>query len=160
MTPMKSSPKAFSLVETVTALGIVSIAVLTLVALIPTGLDDLRKSSLKQAEARIIQSVVGTYQMISWGSPGASMTLPDKEFYFDIRGTALKKGDIDHAITARTVVDKSTPPTLAGDPTPSKHLRKLRVLITSQINNPEAFSDPQLHHERSVIVANLEQTKL
>lgn len=154
----RPNARAFSLVETVTALGIVSIAVLTLVALIPTGLDDLRKSSMKQAEARIIQSVVGTYQMISWGTPGSSMTLPDKEFYFDIRGTALKKGDFDHAITAKTVVEK-TAPTLSGDSSPSKHLRKLRVLITSQVNNPDAFNDPNLHQERSVVVANLEQTK-
>ncbi|MEZ0386733.1 MAG: Verru_Chthon cassette protein B [Verrucomicrobium sp.] len=152
-------PSAFSLVETVTALGIVSIAVLTLVALIPSGLDDLRKSSLKQAEARIVQSVVGVYQMVSWGAPGTSMTLPDKELYFDIRGTALKKGAPEHAITAKAVVDK-TLPTLSGDSSPSKHLRKVKVLITSQINNPNAFDNPTLYQERSVMVANLEQTKL
>jgi uncharacterized protein (TIGR02598 family) len=114
---------------------------------------------LKQAEARIIQSVVGTYQMISWGKPGASMTLPDKEFYFDIRGTAVKKGHIDHAITAKAVVDK-TVPTLSGDKSPSQHLRKLKLMITSQVHDSNALSDPSQYIERSVVVANMEQTKM
>ena len=151
--------KAFSLVETVTALGIVSIAVLTLVALIPTGLDDLRKSSQKQAEARIIQSVVGAYQMVAWDNSQSLLKKPEKEFYFDMRGTYLKKGSLEHAITAKAIVDP-VPPTLAGDTTPAKYLRKVRIRITSQINDSTAFQNPKMYTERTAIITNLEQTKL
>lgn len=151
--------KAFSLVETVTAMGIVSIAVLTLVALIPTGLEDLRKSSQKQAEARIIQSVVGAYQMVAWDHKDSIVKRASKEFYFDMRGTSLKKGSTEHALTALCTVDPVAP-TLAGDTSPTKHLKKVKIKISSQIFDGNAFNTPGMYIERSAIITNLEQVKL
>lgn len=149
---------AFSLVETVLALAVVAVSLLTLVGLMPGGLEDLRRSGASQAEARIIQSVMSGYQMNSWGSPGSSMALPDKDFYFDMRGMPVTRNHRDHAITARAVVD-AVNPTLAGDATPSPHLRRLRIRITQALQAEDAFTNSRLHVERSVLVANLEQTK-
>lgn len=151
--------KAFSLVETVTAMGIVSIAVLTLVALIPTGLEDLRKSSQKQAEARIIQSVVGAYQMVAWDHKDSIIKKPQKEFYFDIRGSSLKKGATEHALTALCTVDP-TSPTLAGDTSPANYLRRVKIKISNRVYDGNAFTTPGMYIERSAIITNLEQVKL
>jgi uncharacterized protein (TIGR02598 family) len=151
---------AFTLVETVLALAIVAGAVLSVVAMIPIGLDDLRQSYMKQAEARIIQTFIADYEMKSWGKAGNEMTLKDKTLYFDARGTVLPKaGVFDHAITAKATMQKEWPK-LPGDPTPSRHVRRLDVKITQAVNNTNAFEDPKLYIQRSAWVANFDQTKL
>lgn len=156
----------FSLVEIVVALAVVATAVLTMVALLPSGLDDLRKSASRQADARIAQAVVADYQMQSWGAPSATMTLPGKDFYFDIRGTEVdikvESGKLEHAFTARAQV-KSDPakPALAGDRDSTRQLLRLSIRITDKINNPDALEDgSKFFRERGVWVANFDQTKL
>jgi uncharacterized protein (TIGR02598 family) len=150
----------FTLVETVLALAIVAGAVLSIVAMLPIGMEDLRQSYMKQAEARIIQTFIADYEMKSWGKAGASMTLADKTLYFDQRGTVLPKaGVFGHVITAKATMQKEWPK-LPGDPTPSRHARRLDVKITSHLNNPRAFEDPKLHTQRSAWVANFDQAKL
>ncbi|RBP44482.1 uncharacterized protein (TIGR02598 family) [Roseimicrobium gellanilyticum] len=155
------SRAAFTLVETVLALAIVAGAVLSVVAMLPIGMEDLRQSYMKQAEARIIQTFIADYEMKSWGKAGGTeMTLKDKTLYFDARGTVLPKaGVFEHAITAKATMQKDWPK-LPGDPTPSRHVRRLDVKITQAINNPEAFEDPKLYIQRSAWVANFDQTKL
>jgi uncharacterized protein (TIGR02598 family) len=152
---------AFTLVETVLALAIVAGAVLSVVAMLPIGLEDLRQSYMKQAEARIIQTFIADYEMKSWGKAGGDeMTLKDKTLYFDARGTVLPKaGVFDHVITAKATMQKEWPK-LSGDPTPSRHVRRLDVKITQAVNNPDAFENPQLYIQRSAWVANFDQTKL
>ena len=154
------SGRGFTLVETVLALAIVAGAVLSIVALLPVGLEDLRKSYMKQAEARIIQTFIADYEMKTWGKAGADMTLKDKTLYFDSRGTVLPKaGVMEHTITAKATMLKEWPK-LPGDPTSSKHVRRLDVRITESVNNPNAFTDPKLYSQRSAWVANFDQTKL
>lgn len=151
---------AFTLVETVLALAIVAGAVLSVVAMLPIGMESLRESYMQQAEARIIQTFIADYEMKSWGKAGAEMTLKDKTLYFDARGTVLPKaGVFDHAITAKATMQKDWPK-LPGDPTPSRHVRRLDVKITQAVNNPKAFEDPKLYIQRSAWVANFDQTKL
>lgn len=150
----------FTLVETVLALAIVAGAVLSIVAMLPIGMEDLRQSYMKQAEARIIQTFIADYEMKSWGKAGASMTLADKTLYFDQRGTVVPKaGAFEHTITAKATMQKDWPK-LSGDPTPSRHVRRLDVKITSHVNDPQAFNDPKLYTQRSAWVANFDQTKL
>ncbi|QIF01869.1 Verru_Chthon cassette protein B [Roseimicrobium sp. ORNL1] len=152
--------RGFTLVETVLALAIVAGAVLSIVAMLPIGLEDLRKSYSKQAEARIIQTFIADYEMKSWGKSGAEMTLADKTLYFDSRGTVLPKaGVFDHAFTAKAVMQKDWPK-LPGDPTPSRHVRRLDVKITDRVNDSKAFNDPKLYIQRTAWVANFDQTKL
>jgi uncharacterized protein (TIGR02598 family) len=150
----------FTLVETTLALAIVAGAVLSVVAMLPIGLDDLRQSYMRQAEARIIQTFIADYEMKTWGKAGADMTLADKTLYFDARGTVVPKaGVMEHTITAKATMLKDWPK-LPGDPTPSRHVRRLDVRITDHINNPNALTDPKLHIRRSAWVANFDQTKL
>ena len=152
--------RGFSLVESVVAIAIVSVSVLTLVGLLPGGIEDLRQSALKQAEARIIQTFVADYQMKSWGSAGANMQPQDKELYFDIRGTRISQKDtLDHAITGRATVDPEKPQ-LFGDKSGSNHLRRVTILISDQVQNTDAFTNPKLHHVRSAWIVNYDQTKL
>lgn len=158
---LKTSTRlGFTIIETMLALAIVVTSVLTVVALLPSGLEDLRLSSMKQAEARIIQTFVADYEMKSWGKAGANMTLPDSTLYFDIRGTLLPKaGGMDHAITAKATM-QTTMPTLAGDQSPSKHLRKLEIRITNFVNNANGLLDPKLYDVRTAWVANFDETKM
>jgi len=50
----------FSLIEVVTALGIVSFAVISILGLIPTGLNTLKDSNAETVRAQIVRSIAGS----------------------------------------------------------------------------------------------------
>ena len=101
MQTLRTSPSfarkntAFSLPEVALSMGIAATALLTLISLLPMGLDTLRSSSQKQAEARIIQAVMDRYQTGAWleqnGSTGmTSVQLKDSTLFFAQTGTEVE----------------------------------------------------------------------
>lgn len=71
------SRRAFSLVEVVLALGVVSFAVLTLLALIPNGMGNFQKAQTNNVETQIVQQVNNELQ----NAPYSTL--------FDTNGAAL-----------------------------------------------------------------------
>lgn len=80
-------PKAFSLVEVTMAIGIVSFAVLTLVALLPSGLRSVRESANETAISAIVRSVRGELNQASFSD--VTTVLPAQVWYFNEAGNRL-----------------------------------------------------------------------
>ena len=77
---------AFSLVETVLALGIMGLAITALLGLLPHGLEMSRKAANSAAEARIIDTIVGKLSNIPFTSLPAQNNL---EMHFDDQGVEV-----------------------------------------------------------------------
>jgi uncharacterized protein (TIGR02598 family) len=162
--PSRSSRQGFSLPEVALAMGIAATALLTLLSLLPFGLDTLRDSSNKQAEARILQSVLDRYQTgvsFEQDAPGGprKLQLQDCMLFFDQTGGQVPDAaglDCNYAVQ----VHVGTEPSLQGDSDANPYLRQLRVRVTNRLTNyQQSFVDGSGHYrERSVWIALLEQT--
>lgn len=84
----------FSLVEVVIAVAITALGVVTLLGLLPHGLELSRKTSNELATTRIVQQLIGEVQSMDWSTLTTSSS-PSNRF-FDDQGIELTGGgDID-----------------------------------------------------------------
>jgi uncharacterized protein (TIGR02598 family) len=65
---------AFSLVEVVLAVGIMAVGVVTILGLLPHGMEMSRKTANEQAETRIVDQLVGEAQASDWETMGGVVT--------------------------------------------------------------------------------------
>lgn len=151
----------FSLSEVALSLGIATVSLLTLISLLPVGLDSLRKSGNLQAEARITQAVLSSYQMedgsgLSTG--GGTPNLVDRMLFFDQAGTELEKYSNECGYVVQVKIGDA--PSVQGDGGANPYLRQIRLRITDSIQDYEsALADgSHLYHERSTWIALLEKT--
>ena len=131
---------AFTLAETLFAMAIVSFALLTIIGLMPSALDELRQSERRAAEARILQSLAAEYELLPWqeiknfGRRGP--------FYFDEAG--LQRLNIDETTRYQAQIEVPTGRlaelTLPGETNPSPYLKQLRISITDRIQDAGALS--------------------
>jgi len=110
---------AFTLAEVALSMGIAAVCLMTLLAMLPYGLDTLRTSANRQAEARMSQTIVAYYQMTTWvkqtPTGSRSIDLGSRTFYFDQTGTEISSPsdpDRAYAVDAR-VMAPPPPPTRA-----------------------------------------------
>ena len=82
----RRSAAGFSLVEVVLAVGIMALGVVTILGLLPHGLEMSRKTANEMAEARIIEHIVGEMQSTEWQSLN---TYGQQTRYFDDQGLEL-----------------------------------------------------------------------
>lgn len=85
----KSARRGFSLVEVVLATGIMALGVVTILGLLPHGLEMSRKTANEQAETRIVDLIVGEMQGVNWDS------IEDNNAqvrYFDDQGLEIFRG--------------------------------------------------------------------
>lgn len=83
------SRRGFSLVEVVLATGIMALGVVTILGLLPHGLEMSRQTANEQAETRIVDLVVGELQAVNWAT--LNNNAPQVR-YFDDQGLELIKG--------------------------------------------------------------------
>lgn len=83
---VRRSAAGFSLVEVVLAVGIMALGVVTILGLLPHGLEMSRKTANEMAEARIIEHIVGEMQSAEWA---ALHTYGQQVRYFDDQGLEL-----------------------------------------------------------------------
>lgn len=158
MIQRRLSQAGFSLAEVTLAVGITSVGMLALIGLIPGGLDSMRQSSSKVAEAKIIQAVTADYQMGDWGSRTSGQQLLDKDYYFDERGVEVPASDPWRHYTARATVDRNFV-VLSGEASSgNKFLRRLQIRITDRPDIELAFQTPAQHRAYGSTVALIEQT--
>ena len=79
---------AFSLVEVTMAIGIVSFALLSLIALLPSGLQSVRDSANEAALSSIVRTVRGELNQASFSD--VTTTLPAQTWYFNESGHRLE----------------------------------------------------------------------
>lgn len=162
--------RGFSLIEVTIALGITAIALVSLMGMLPKGMETLRRAADKAIEGRIHQQILGELQLTPWEAPTGGDILV-REFdqqirYYDDQGIELlenQKGETEHVYTARIHVPEigsNLPPSVGssqyggvmeesfGGGGELTYLRLVIVEITSIVDerfldNPESkFDDP------------------
>lgn len=109
----------FSLIEVTIAMAIASVALVTLIGLLPQGMDTMREAGDMAIEARIHQQILSEIQMADFERLD---DYDQMEVYYDIQGEELgstkggdtsAKGSFEHVYSARVSV-----PSQSGGSTP------------------------------------------
>ncbi|MDB6137137.1 MAG: Verru Chthon cassette protein [Verrucomicrobiaceae bacterium] len=101
----RRSSRAFSLVETVLALGIMALAITALLGLLPHGIEMTRKAANAAAETRIVDSIVGQLSNM----PFTTLPAQDKKvLHFDDQGVVVDNTSdiIESTYLARVLVSQ------------------------------------------------------
>lgn len=138
----------FSLPEVTIAVGITSLGILTLLGMIPQGLDMARDGSRSLSEIRIVQQIVGEAQLSDWAKymeENGPAAAGRSNRCFDDQGVEIPRGspdmDMRLAYVARLQVQdgyvsmpgNSTSTAGAG---PAQDIRRLKIEVASS-TNPE-----------------------
>ena len=136
----------FSLVEVVLAVGIMALGVVTILGLLPHGLEMSRKTANEMAEARIIEHIVGEMQGTSWQSLN---TYGQQMRYFDDQGLELPNlNSAEARFALNYVVRVDVPPldvqlpTNRAATTPEAHLRRVTIRMVAAPLPDFNFSSP------------------
>ncbi|MEX2580626.1 MAG: Verru_Chthon cassette protein B [Verrucomicrobiales bacterium] len=118
--------RAFSLVEVTIAMAIAAIAVVTLLGLIPQGMETMREAGDKAIIGRIHQQLLNELQMTPFEDETGGSLLDeydDMEVYYDAQGEELGfakgggsdiEGSFEHIYTARITIGASKAPESVG----------------------------------------------
>jgi len=106
----RSIRQAFSLIEVTIAMGIISFAVTTLVALLPGGLQAVRDSATETSLSAIVRQVRSELNQASFTD--VTTQLPSQTWYFNEAG--LRLVDTNTADRFFVVTFSTANPTLAG----------------------------------------------
>ena len=143
----KASARGFSLIEVTIALGITAVALVSLMGMLPRGMETLRAAADKAIEGRIHQQILGEIQLTPWESGGGGGGSPRDAFnkqvrYYDDQGIELAaKGGPSHVYTARIHVPQE------GDSLPPSVGQTNHAAIM-----PEGINSGTLNYLRLVIV--------
>ncbi len=146
----------FSLVEVVLAVGIMAMGVVTILGLLPHGMEMSRKTANEQAETRIVDQLVGEIQSSDWGSMGGTVnggSAAEVLHFFDDQGLKLIGGASSAAQTmvyvARTRFIDSNEVTVgmnlpgkAGTNVANKNLRRITVDVAVSQSPDFNFDNP------------------
>lgn len=114
------SKRGFSLVEVTIAMAIAAVALVTLIGMLPQGMDTMREAGDMAIEARIHQQILSEMQMASFDKMSS---YDGVEFFYDAQGEELgdtmsgsdsdARGSFEHIYSARATV-----PEVSGGPLP------------------------------------------
>lgn len=152
---VKKNQKGFSLVEVVLAVGIMAMGVVTILGLLPHGMEMSRKTANEQAETRIVEQLVGEMQSADWTTMGGLLGSGSGEIkaYFDDQGLRLANTGVDAGsqmvYLARVIfADQSDVTNGAPLPgkdykaVPNKNLRRITVEVAVTQNPLFDFENP------------------
>jgi uncharacterized protein (TIGR02598 family) len=128
--------RAFTLVETVIAIGIVSTVMVALVGMMPEGMKMISQAGQRTVGARIAQQLIGQLQLAKYQEIS---NYDGQQYYFDDQGTEVRADDVSFVYTAKIEV-QSAPPKIPGDRKPSAFLRRVVVKVSDKLDGPD-FSD-------------------
>lgn len=148
---------AFTLVETMLAVAIAGSVILILVSLIPGGMEQMERASSATAEARILQSVAGEFQMRAWQDIlQLEAQEAAEEFHFDAQGARVSSDDAWRHFVVRARV--AAAPSLPGAATASPALRQVTIWITDHPDSNRGFEQSGLHRRRHFILSQTDKS--
>lgn len=127
--------RGFSLVETVLAMAVMSLAITVLLGLLPHGLEMSRKAGVSAGEARVTNDVLAELSRLEWTK---LPTYDEHTFYYDDQGVRVENND-SVAYVARSLVPRGMK--LPGATTDSDTLRRVIVQIASTSNRAFKFDE-------------------
>ena len=130
--------KAFTLVETVLALGIVSTVMIALVGLMPAGMNIVRQAGEQTVGAQVAQKLIGEIQLAEFDD--VEQLASKGVRFFDDMGTEMDADGVTRFY--RAVIEVSPQrPALPGMKA-SDHLKMLVVKVSGSPKEDIDFSDP------------------
>jgi len=122
----KSHAGGFSLIEVVIALGIVAFGLVSVIGLLPVGLQSFRQAIDNSVTTQIVQRVVDETQQTDFN------TLANTVYYFNDQGTMLSGTSSQTLYTVNVSINKSTAVPSDGivGPYSSANLATLSIQIT------------------------------
>ena len=137
----RSKRGAFTLVETVLAIGIVSTVMIALMGLIPVGMKMMKEAGVNTVGARIANKLLGEVQLSEFDDIQQNN---NKIYWFDDMGTQLKKGQEESKIrriyTAKVEVEEEIPQIPGAHP--NKFLKRVVVKVSNVLGDEPDFDDP------------------
>ena len=106
----QAGSRAFTLIETVLAIGIVSFAFVAIMGLLPCGLQVFRKAMDATLEGQIVQHVVGEISQTAYDK--IPVDFQGKTFWFDGDGNSVTEQNADGIYRASVALDSQ--PALPG----------------------------------------------
>jgi uncharacterized protein (TIGR02598 family) len=146
--PRRFSRAGFSLVEVVLAVGIMALGVVTILGLLPHGLEISRQTANELAESRIIDSIVSDYQAMTWTEFNTAADATAANRFYDDQGLSIDNGDADAMATDLTYVVKVEIPepnvVLPSDANlpPNQNLRRLTIKVVAVPEQNFNFDSP------------------
>ncbi len=148
--------RAFTLAEVIITVGIAATAIVTIIGLLPYGLESMRQSAMVTAEARAVQSIIADYQMRDWSAVLEQQTSGAGELrHFDAQGYRVEKGDADSFLLAQVLVRDA--PLLPGSGKTNPRLRSLIVRTSTRLSEADAFDEKQPFRQCQVILAQMDK---
>lgn len=157
----------FSLPEVVLAMAIASLAITTLLGLVPSGLNSLREAGAAIVETSAFRQMIGEIQSADWGAPGGSdpgwsglQPYNNERRYYDDQGSPIASDDRQILSSRLAFVARFTfPPRAVELPgaaavaaATGRNMLFLTIDIAQSANPDYAFSDPSLFKSRTVVV--------
>lgn len=131
----KPTPRGFTLIEVVVAIGIVATVFIAFMGMLPLGMDTMREAGAITTQARISQQLIGELQLTDWRKKGetSNSVLEDINAstvrYFDEYGNESNSqtDSIYQAMVEISEGEKSAP-NLPGSK-PNDYLRQVTVKV-------------------------------
>jgi uncharacterized protein (TIGR02598 family) len=137
----RSKRGAFTLIETVIAIGIVSTVMVALMGLIPVGMKMMKEAGVNTVGAGIANKLLGEVQLAEFDD---IQQYNGKIYWFDDMGTKLKASDeeskVNRIYTAKVEVDEENPQ-IPGAQT-NKFLKRVVVKVSNVLGDEPDFKDP------------------
>ncbi len=140
----------FSLVEVVLAVGIMALGIVTILGLLPHGLEMSRKTANEQAETRIVDNIVGELQASDWDTLGGVLTAGSALFQYDDQG--LRLSSTQQQLTTYVARVRLENPSERDDGTVltgkdnaavrNKFLRRVRIDVAATQSSQFNFDNP------------------
>jgi uncharacterized protein (TIGR02598 family) len=137
---MKTHCRAFTLIESLLAICIAATVLMTLLALLPAGLDATREAAQRSAVARIFARL----------KQQCTVSALNGDFYFDAQGRLLTSRTVDAVFAARVL--PATTVAIPGDA--STTLRSISITL-SDLMLDDPFADPQHLRVQRLLLAPL-----
>jgi len=146
----------FSLAESLIAIAIVSFTLLTIVGMMPPGLEHLRQAEERAARSRIISSLVGELESLEWSEIQRQAGAWMGPFLFDRQGLPTISGfDKIYVAQVRISPGGSRAEQLPGS-NASPFLRGAEIRVSDKALAPNPFGGvaPMDYEIRTVLLSN------
>jgi uncharacterized protein (TIGR02598 family) len=165
------APAGFSLPEVALAVAIAALSIVTLLGIIPSGLESVRAAGNTAATARIISQVTGELQLSDWGAKPGNATGTwsklqrslDRKWYFDDQANPLNDPstagfDMRLAYVVR-VRATSNGVLLPGNTTPTSDMISINVDVAVTPNANYNFANPALFQTQPAVLTRQYSTE-
>jgi uncharacterized protein (TIGR02598 family) len=137
---------AFTLAESLIAMSIVSFTLITILGLLPSGMESMKQSEERAARARIMATLVSEYEAMDWEALNRLAGSEQGPFFFDRNGIRLSASTTQEKVYAaktRVSAENDRRTQIGGGNSTNKYLRVLEITVSSRATEGNPFSENQ-----------------